>query len=98
MTADRSRATDFWTSLTTAPGTARPSWAGGIAKIWLDGKAKATLADTTAQIGAPEVWAGGDTGQGVDVAVLDTGIDAAHPDFGGRIAATASFVPGTRCH
>ena len=53
--------------------------AGGIAKVWLDGKVKADLADTTAQIGAPEVWAGGDTGQGVDVAVLDTGVDAAHP-------------------
>ncbi|WP_199240596.1 S8 family peptidase [Kribbella sp. VKM Ac-2500] len=101
LSADRSRAADFWTSITGTP-TANRSAApttqavlrGGIAKIWLDGKAKATLSDTTAQIGAPEVWQGGDTGQDVDVAVLDTGIDAAHPDFGGRIAATASFVPG----
>ncbi|GAA0962937.1 S8 family serine peptidase [Kribbella koreensis] len=94
LTADRSPA--FWTSLTpSSKRVAGPAkLGGGIAKIWLDGKAKATLADTTAQIGAPEVWAGGDTGQGVDVAVLDTGIDAAHPDFGGRIAASQSFVPG----
>ncbi|MFE3269336.1 S8 family serine peptidase [Streptomyces sp. NPDC059215] len=105
ISADHSRTKDFWTSLTGSAGTgagarstanAHPSGrlTGGIAKVWLDGKAKATLSDTTAQIGAPEVWAGGDTGQGVDVAVLDTGIDAAHPDFAGRIAASESFVPG----
>ncbi|MFJ5216940.1 S8 family serine peptidase [Streptomyces sp. NPDC088354] len=100
ISAEHARASDFWSSLTggaakSAAG-AQPSGrlTGGIAKVWLDGKAKATLADTTAQIGAPEVWQGGDTGQGVDVAVLDTGIDAAHPDFAGRIAASQSFVPG----
>ncbi|MFC5203689.1 S8 family serine peptidase [Streptomyces kaempferi] len=105
ISAEHTRTTDFWASLTgnaeTGAGArsaadARPSGrlTGGIAKVWLDGKAKATLSDTTAQIGAPQVWAGGDTGQGVDVAVLDTGIDAAHPDFAGRIAASESFVPG----
>ncbi|MFD3451713.1 S8 family serine peptidase [Streptomyces sp. NPDC058691] len=100
LSADHARATDFWSSLTGAPKTAAGTRSssgrltGGIAKVWLDGKAEATLSDTTAQIGAPEVWAGGDTGQGVDVAVLDTGIDAAHPDFAGRIAASESFVPG----
>ncbi|MFF7211976.1 S8 family serine peptidase [Streptomyces sp. NPDC008238] len=99
ISAEHGRAADFWSSLTgaTAKSAAgeQPSGrlAGGIAKVWLDGKVKATLSDTTAQIGAPEVWDGGDTGQGVDVAVLDTGIDAAHPDFAGRIAATQSFVP-----
>ncbi|MET8331596.1 S8 family serine peptidase [Streptomyces sp. NPDC005181] len=102
LSAKHARAADFWTSLTGAAarsaeyrkaGSAPAALTGGIAKVWLDGKVKATLSDTTAQIGAPEVWAGGDTGQGVDVAVLDTGIDAAHPDFAGRIAATESFVP-----
>ncbi|MEV7628992.1 S8 family serine peptidase [Actinoplanes sp. NPDC089786] len=66
----------------------------GIAKVWLDGKAKGALAESTAQIGAPEVWKTGNTGAGVDVAVLDTGIDTAHPDVAGQIAATRSFVPG----
>ncbi|MFF9373204.1 S8 family serine peptidase [Streptomyces griseoluteus] len=106
IAAEHTRAADFWSSLTgthqdaqrARPVGATPQPSGhltnGIAKVWLDGKAKATLSDTTAQIGAPEVWAGGDTGQGVDVAVLDTGIDAAHPDFAGRIAASQSFVPG----
>ncbi|MCX5316530.1 S8 family serine peptidase [Streptomyces sp. NBC_00154] len=103
ISAKHTRAADFWSSLTGAgraftgarsAGSAPAALAGGVAKVWLDGKVKATLSDTTAQIGAPEVWAGGDTGQSVDVAVLDTGIDAAHPDFAGRIVATESFVPG----
>jgi serine protease AprX len=33
-----------------------------------------------AELGAPQVWAGGDTGQGIGVAVVDTGI-ADLPDF-----------------
>ncbi|MFD4647731.1 S8 family serine peptidase [Streptomyces sp. NPDC058441] len=64
-----------------------------IGRIWLDGKVKATLADSTAQIGAPDVWNTGTDGKGVNVAVLDTGIDAGHPDFAGQIADSQSFVP-----
>ncbi|BET52132.1 S8 family serine peptidase [Kitasatospora aureofaciens] len=104
ISAEHSRAADFWTSLTgtgdTAAGgraarsaTSGGRLAGGIAKVWLDGKVRATLSDTTAQIGAPEVWSGGNTGEGVGVAVLDTGIDAGHPDLADRVAATESFVP-----
>ncbi|MFD3456701.1 S8 family serine peptidase [Streptomyces sp. NPDC058691] len=95
--ADRSDA--FWSSVTGGGAQERtagqrPSLKGGIAKIWLDGKVKATLSDSTAQIGAPKVWASGNTGQGVDVAVLDTGVDTEHPDLAGQIAATQDFVPG----
>jgi len=33
------------------------------------------------------------TGQGVQVAVLDTGLDLSHPDFRGRRIVTQSFIP-----
>ncbi|MFD0522089.1 S8 family serine peptidase [Paractinoplanes durhamensis] len=89
---DRAKAKDFWTSLTGAAGTT--DFTDGIDKVWLDGRVHAALADSVAQIGAPSVWAGGNTGAGVDVAVLDTGVDAEHPDLAGQIESTASFVPG----
>lgn len=101
LSASRSKAATFWKSLTGGTGAANgrrkgaePELRAGIAKVWLDGKVKAALADTTAQIGAPQVWSGGDTGQGVDVAVLDTGVDTQHPDLAGQLAASTSFVPG----
>ncbi|WP_245939075.1 S8 family serine peptidase [Actinacidiphila glaucinigra] len=71
-----------------------PRFSAGVDQVWLDGKAKATLADTTAQVGAPAAWAAGGTGAGVRVAVLDSGADTTHPDLVDRIVATRSFVPG----
>jgi subtilisin family serine protease len=94
-------ASAFWSSLTAGVDTTALRRGGqnssvlalGIERVWLDGKVKATLADSVAQIGAPEVWKGGNTGDGVDVAVLDTGVDTHHPDLIDRIASTKSFVP-----
>lgn len=76
--------------LDTVPGTLR----GGIAKLWLDRKVKAVLDVSVPMIGAPKAWAGGHDGAGVKVAVLDTGVDANHPDLAGKIVAGKSFIPG----
>ena len=72
----------------------REATAGAVERISLDGKVDAVLDVSVPLIGAPEVWNSGFDGTGVKVAVLDTGIDATHPDFAGHIAATASFIDG----
>jgi subtilisin family serine protease len=35
-----------------------------------------------------------EAGQGVDIYVIDTGVDASHPEFGGRVVERVSFVSG----
>lgn len=65
---------------------------GGIEKIWLDAKFHPTLDQSLPQIGAPAAWQAGYTGKGVKVAVLDSGIDASHPDLADRIAGKKNFT------
>ncbi|MGW0877097.1 S8 family peptidase [Streptomyces sp. NPDC002740] len=82
----------FWKQL--VPQSARLT-AEPIAHVWLDGRVRADLDRSTAQIGAPAVWQTGDQGQGVKVAILDTGADAHHPDLAGRIAEAKDFSGST---
>ncbi len=81
----------YWTALsgTMTPG-ARSS--APTTRVWLDGRRRVSLDKSVPQVGAPSVWQAGHTGRGVKVAVLDTGIDSAHPDFAGRIMATRNFT------
>ncbi|MET7648933.1 S8 family serine peptidase [Streptomyces sp. NPDC005426] len=59
--------------------------------VWLDGRVRPVLDRSTRQIGAPAAWEAGYRGEGVKVAVLDTGADASHPDLVGRIAQAEDF-------
>jgi subtilisin family serine protease len=61
-------------------------------KIWLDGPMHATLDRSVPQIGAPAAWAAGYTGKNTRVAILDTGIDATHPDLVDAVADASDFT------
>lgn len=66
-----------------------------IEQIWPDLPVQAWLDVSVPHIKAPLVWQAGYKGQGIKIAIVDTGIDDTHPDFTGRIKAMKSFVDDT---
>jgi len=52
-----------------------------IKKIWLDKKVHASLYESVPLIGTPQLWKSGYNGSGLEIAIIDTGIDDTHPDL-----------------
>ncbi|MBP2322840.1 subtilisin family serine protease [Kibdelosporangium banguiense] len=78
-------------SVSARKGSWRDVVAGG-RKVWLNARVSASLDVSVPQIGAPAAWQAGHTGEGVTVAVLDSGIDATHPDLAGKVALGKDFT------
>lgn len=72
----------------------------GVVRVYRDYEVCAALEDSVPLIGADQVWEMYDpaglpvTGQGMRVAVIDTGIDYNHPDLGGGFGAGYKVVGG----
>jgi subtilisin family serine protease len=66
---------------------------GNTGKVWLDAVGHFTGAEGVQQIGATEAWQAGYTGQGMTVALIDSGVDVTHPDLAGKVTAQVDFSP-----
>lgn len=71
-----------------------------VASVHMDAKVQALLDTSVGVVGAPAVWAMRDgngnavTGQGVTIAIIDTGIDYRHPDLGGCFGPGCKVIGG----
>jgi len=73
-----------------------PMYALPVGTLLFEGQ-PSPLAETVpvgiSQVKAPSAW-DASRGKGIKVAILDTGIDAAHPDLAPNVKGAVSFVPG----
>ncbi|MHA1651842.1 MAG: S8 family peptidase [Candidatus Helarchaeota archaeon] len=63
-----------------------------VVKIWEDLEVQMFLHESVPLINAPKVWDKGAEGQGIIIAIVDTGVDGNHPDLQGKLLASADFT------
>ena len=86
---------DDLAEINTASARAAAAELGGVTKLWLDGQVAATSLDGyLEQVNAPAAWDAGLDGDGVSVAVLDSGVDSGHPALVDKVTAEADFTGG----
>ena len=64
---------------------------GVVTKVWEDLKVKMYLNESVPIISAPQVWKTGPEGQGIIVAIVDTGVDGEHQDLKGKLVDSKDF-------
>lgn len=82
---DRADAAGFWES-------ARPALGTAVTRVALDHRRRLSLDVSVPRIGAPQAWRAGHDGTGVTVAVIDSGVDATHPDLADKVVAERNFT------
>ena len=89
-----------WHPYRSVPAIAMEADAASLASLMTDPEvesveedrlSKPDLTTSVPLVQGGSAWALGYTGQGVAVAILDTGVDRAHPFFGGRVVHEACF-------
>ena len=75
----------------TPAGLATLEASADVVRVLDDALLTPVLADSTGMIQADQAWTAGFDGTGTVIAVLDTGVDASHPFFVGKILQEACF-------
>lgn len=92
---DKDRMRVMWEEVrgrTAAREDAADARLAGAGRLWLNERVYANLDESVPQIGAPQAWSEGYDGTGIQVAVLDSGWDPAHPDLDGVVVESRNFT------
>ncbi|WP_343041876.1 S8 family peptidase [Streptomyces typhae] len=87
----RDDVSQVWEALTDRRRSGARATAPGVARVWLDGVRRASLDRSVRQIGADKAWKAGYDGEGVRIAVLDTGVDKTHDDLKDQVVGEKNF-------